>query len=130
MHNGIPCLVIFVLYLSLTLDMSSNVPNNCSVGLFHCKECKFVSGSQGGLGVHRVKKHKASDCDNIHSVSVICEYPKGKPFYCCICDTIIKSRPNFTRHFRAIHPNTPLLLLHCAHCVIDSSRILKELVYT
>ena len=70
--------------------------------------CEFVSDSQGGLGVHQVKKHKASDCDDIHSVSIICEYPKGKSFYCCICDTIIKSWPHFTRHFRAIHSNIPL----------------------
>ena len=121
MHNGIPCLGIFVLYLSLTFDMSSNVPNNCPVGLFHCKECKFVSDSQGGLGVHRVKKHKASDCDNIHSVSVICEYPKGKPFYCCICDTITGQILRGTLELSILI--LPLLLLHCAHCVIDSSRI-------
>ena len=81
---------------------------NSTIGSYKCRECEFVSDSQGGLGVHRVKKLRDNVCENIQSVSVVCEYPKGKTFYCCLCDNIIKSWPNFTRHFRNIHPKIPL----------------------
>ena len=86
-------------------DISESI---CSNGSFKCNDCEFVSDSQGGLGVHRVKKHKADGSENIHSVSVVCEYPQGKSFYCCICDNIIKSWPNFKRHYKNIHPKIQL----------------------
>ncbi|CAB4026599.1 ---NA--- [Paramuricea clavata] len=98
--------------------------HNCTNSSYKCNECEFVSDSQGGLGVHRVKKHKANGCDNINSVSVVCEYPQGKSFYCCICNTIIKSWPNFKRHYKNIHPNIPLTA--SAVCTL-CNRVFSEL---
>ena len=98
--------------------------HNCPDGSYKCNECEFVSDSQGGLGVHRVKKHKVNGCDNINSVSVVCEYPQGKFFYCRLCDNIIKSWPNFKRHYKNIHPNIPLTV--SAICTL-CNRVFSEL---
>ncbi len=70
---------------------------------FFCNDCSFVSGSQGGLGVHCVKKHRAEIPDDVKSVSITCKFHKGKSFNCCICNMIIKSWPNFKRHYSNIH---------------------------
>ena len=75
---------------------------------FKCQDCDFTSRSQGNLGVHRVKKHPKSFNGNIDHVSVVCEYPKGKPFYCCLCENVIKSYPNFKRHFHGVHEGVAL----------------------
>ncbi len=93
-------------------------------GQFFCNDCSFISESQGGLGVHCVKKHKVETPDDVKSVSVICEFPKGKSFYCCICNTIIKSWPNFKRHYKNIHPGVDLFVSAvCTWC----NRQFKEL---
>ena len=91
---------------------------------FFCNDCSFVSDSQGGLGVHCVKKHKVEVPDDVKSVSVVCEFPKGKSFYCCICNTIIKSWPNFKRHYINIHPGIELFV--SAVCTL-CNRQFKEL---
>lgn len=91
---------------------------------FKCSDCEFTSDSQGGLGVHRVKKHKSSISNGIASVSIVCEYPQGKSFYCCLCDTITKSWPNFKRHFKNIHPNLPL---HASAVCTLCNRLFDEL---
>ena len=96
--------------LTESTSFSGDIPNTSNnIGeLFKCMECDYVSESQGGLGVHRVKKHRNSILDNIESVCVTCEYPKGKSFYCCLCDNIIKTWPNFMRHFKNVHTDIPL----------------------
>ena len=53
--------------------------HNCPNGSYKCNDCEFVSDSQGGLGVHRVKKHKVNGCDNIMS-RLFVSTPKGNLF--------------------------------------------------
>ena len=74
---------------------------------YQCPDYQFKTSSQGGLGVHRSKKHLAEDSE-IKSVSVVRAYPEGKKFHCCLCDNIISSFLNFKRRFVNIHLNTTL----------------------
>ncbi len=64
-------------------DLEYNIISETSRHFF-CNNCSFVFESQGGLGVHSVKKHKAEIPDDVTSVSVIGEFPNGKSFFCCI----------------------------------------------
>lgn len=84
----------------------SNYPDNCSQ-TFHCNDCDYETHIQSRLSLHRVKKHPHCIDDNIKSINVVVKYPKGKSFYCCICDTIIGSLANFRRHCQTSHPKIP-----------------------
>ena len=75
--------------------------SNCD--FIQCPDCKFISTSQGGLGVHRAKMHNVIVPDSITIINVVREYPEGKSFYCCLCDVTIGSFPNFKRHYSNIH---------------------------
>ena len=90
---------------------NSNYTDNCSQ-LFHCNDCDFETHIQSRLSLHRVKKHPRCIDDNIKSINVVVEYPKGKSFYCCICGTIIGSLANFPRHCLTSHTPKYLSIYH------------------
>ena len=72
-------------------------------GFIKCPDCDFISLSQGGLGVHRSKRHKITIPDEVKSLYVERIFPEGKPVYCCLCDVTIGSIPNFRRHMKNKH---------------------------
>ena len=63
-----------------------------------CTDCSFITTTQGHLGIHRSKMHHAVVPDHIKSVNIVRLFPEGKSYYCCLCDSIIGSFPNFKRH--------------------------------
>lgn len=81
-----------------------------------CQDCEFMASNQGGLSVHRSKLHKTYMSEQYSSVSVVRLYPEGKQFYCCICNSIVGSFPNFHRHFKNLHPS--ININATAECVI------------
>ena len=81
-----------------------------------CPDCSFISSSQGNLGIHRSKMHKCTVPENINSVNIMRLFPEGKSHYCCLCNNIIGSFPNFKRHFSTSHKG--IILNVSAKCVI------------
>lgn len=60
--------------------------------------------------------HKCFVPDNITSVNIVRLFPEGKSHYCCLCNNIIASFPNFKRHFSTTHKGVTLNV--SAKCVI------------
>ena len=81
-----------------------------------CPDCSCISSSQGHLGIHRFKMHKSIVSDNISSVNIVRLFPLGKFHYCCLCNNIIASFPNFKHHFSTTHPGVSLNI--SAKCLI------------
>ena len=81
-----------------------------------CPDCDRICASQGNLGLHRSKMHKPKVPGNIKSVNIVRLFPEGKSHYCCLCNTIIGSFPNFKRHFSTAHKGISLNI--SAKCVI------------
>ena len=81
-----------------------------------CPDCSFITSTQGHLGIHRSKMHKCATPRDVKSVNIIRLFPEGKPHYCCLCDNIIASFPNFKRHFATSHKGISLIV--SAKCVI------------
>ena len=80
-----------------------------------CPDCSFISSSQGNLG-HRSKMHKTLVPENINSVNIVRLFPEGKSHYCCLCNNIITSFPNFKHHFSTTHNGVSLNI--SAKCLI------------
>ncbi len=80
---------------SITMSMADS-----QQGFIKCPDCNFISLSQGGLGVHRSKRHNILIPDDVKSLYVERIFPEGKPVYCCLCDVTIGSIPNFRRHMK------------------------------
>jgi hypothetical protein len=86
-------------------------------GFIKCPDCDFISLSQGGLGVHRSKRHKITIPDEVKSLYVERIFPEGKPVYCCLCDVTIGSIPNFRRHMKNKHAGIkPIESDKCSIC--------------
>ena len=81
-----------------------------------CPDCDRICASQGNFGLHRSKMHKTKVPENIKSVNIVRLFPEGKSHYCCLCNTIIGSFPNFKRHFTTVHKGISLIV--SAKCVI------------
>ena len=79
-------------------------------------DCSFISSSQGHLGIHRSKMHKCSVPENIKSVNIVRLFTEEKSYYCCLCNNIIMSFPNFKRHFSTSHKGVTLNV--SAKCVV------------
>ncbi len=73
-----------------------------------CMDCSFITTTQGYLGIHRSKMHNIEVPDHIKIVSIVRPFPEVKPYYCCLCNNIIGSFPNFKRHFQNIHKGISL----------------------
>lgn len=89
-----------------------------------CPDCDRICASQGNLGLHRSKMHKIKVPDHIKSVNIVRLFPEGKSHYCCLCNTIIGSFPNFKRHFSTAHKGISLNI--SAKCVICNREFEKS----
>jgi hypothetical protein len=58
--------------------MMSN--DHCHQSFIKCPDCSFIAQSQGGLGVHRLKRHKVIIPDNVkcHLFMLNVSFPKGR----------------------------------------------------
>ncbi|CAB4022390.1 uncharacterized protein LOC113214946 [Paramuricea clavata] len=92
-------------------------------GFIKCPDCDFISLSQGGLGVHRSKRHKIIIPDDVKSLYVERIFPEGKPVYCCLCDVTIGSIANFRRHMKNNHES--IKLFESAKCCICGKKFPK-----
>ena len=90
--------------------------DDCQQGFIKCPDCNFISLSQGGLGVHRSKRHKIIIPDDVKSLYVERIFPEGKSVYCCLCDVTIGSIQNFRRHMKNKHES--IKLFESAKCSI------------
>ena len=82
-----------------------------------CTDCSFITTTQGHLGIHRSKMHHAVVPDHIKSVNIVRLFPEGKSYYCCLCDNIIGSFPNFKRHYSNKHEGISLnISAKCTLC--------------
>ena len=97
--------------------------DNCQQGFIKCPDCDFISLSQGGLGVHRSKRHKIVIADEVKSLYVERIFPEGKSVYCCLCDATIGSIPNFRRHMKNKHGS--IKLIESAKCSICGQKFPK-----
>ena len=88
-----------------------------------CTDCSFIASTQGHLGIHRSKMHHAAVSDHVKSVNIVRLFPEGKSFYCCLCNNIIGSFPNFKRHYGNKHKGISLNI--SAKCTI-CNRIFQE----
>ena len=89
-----------------------------------CCDCSFIAASQGHLGVHRSKMHRSDVDANIKSVNITRLVPEGKSHYCCLCNNIIASFPNFKRHFATTHKGIDLKV--SAKCLICKLQFAKS----
>ena len=94
-----------------------------------CCDCSFIAASQGHLGVHRSKMHESVIDANIKTVNIIRLFPEGKSHYCCLCNNIIASFPNFKRHFATTLKVLTLKSPRNASLLIVSLRSLLVLVF-
>ena len=50
-------------------------------------------------------------------MNIVQLFPEGKSYYCCLCNNIIASFPNFKRHFSTTHKGVPLnISAKCSIC--------------
>ena len=61
---------------------------------------------------------------NIKSVNIVRLFPEGKSHYCCLCNNIIASFPNFKRHFATTHKGIDLIVP--AKCLICDREFAKS----
>ena len=91
---------ILTIYLDYVASIIMSMVDS-QQGFIKCPDCEFISLSQGGLGVHRSKRHNIIIPDDVKSLYVERIFPEGKPVYCCLCDVTIGSIPNFRRHMKS-----------------------------
>ena len=89
-----------------------------------CCDCSFIAASQGHLGVHRSKMHRSDVDANIKTVSITRLFSEGKSHYCCLCNNIIASFPNFKRHFATTHKG--IVLKVSAKCLFCDREFVKS----
>ena len=89
-----------------------------------CCDCSFIAASQGHLGVHRSKMHRNDFDANIKSVNIIRLFPERKSHYCCLCNNIIGSFPNFKCYFATTHKDIDLKV--SAKCLICDGKFAKS----
>ena len=99
---------IFVLLLvyASSLMMSSGHSHHHFI---KCPDCNCISLSQGGLRVHRSKRHNISIPDDVKLIYVERIFPEGKQIYCCLCDVTIGTIQNFRRHMKYKHAKIKLI---------------------
>jgi hypothetical protein len=113
------CYIYLVYSSSLIMPMVDS-----QQGFIKCPDCDLISLSQGGLGVHRSKRHKITIPDEVKSLFVERIFQEGKPIYCCLCDVTIGSIPNFRRHMKNKHAQ--IKLIESAKCSLCGQKFPED----